>query len=192
MSNQATKNTLIGIGVIAVVIFSILLVNIVGGNKKETSSNQETKTKEDAKRVNQLDDGSIMIDTTAEEPSKPRDPSGTKYSNIKEISFTDFKQKVNKKETFIVVFTQTTCGHCYEYKPVLNQVLVDNKLTVYEINLKALTADEVQELRKYTEVTYTPLTAFYKKGKETSANDRLGNVNKEIIIEALKKHKYIK
>ena len=34
---------------------------------------------------------------------------------LKEITWNDIEKKINKKEDFVLVLSQTTCSHCAEY-----------------------------------------------------------------------------
>ena len=40
-----------------------------------------------------------------------------------EITFSELKEKINNKESFILLISQESCSHCAEYKPVLKKVL---------------------------------------------------------------------
>ena len=79
------------------------------------------------------------------------------YSNIETISYNDLKEKIENKESFIVIFTNnevsTEDGNEYDYKSeckvlesTLNSVLVENNLNAYEVVYSKLTQDEKNEL----------------------------------------------
>ena len=43
-------------------------------------------------------------------------------SYLKEIKYTSVMEKVENKESFVLLLSQTTCSHCMEFKPKLAEV----------------------------------------------------------------------
>ena len=64
---------------------------------------------------------------------------GIIYDNIasktyfNEIKYKDVIKKLDNKDTFILLISQTTWTHCLEYKPKLETVANDEKVSVYYI-----------------------------------------------------------
>ena len=50
----------------------------------------------------------------------------------------------------ILVLTGTTCPHCHNYKPILEEVLAEHNLMAYEVDMWALTESEKAELLRET------------------------------------------
>ena len=61
------------------------------------------------------------------------------YEYITQIKPSDLK---NTKGDYILILTGTTCPHCHQYKPVLNQVLSQYNITAYEIDMWQLNESE--------------------------------------------------
>ncbi|MEG0994457.1 MAG: thioredoxin family protein [Bacilli bacterium] len=115
------------------------------------------------------------------------------YSNLKEINYKELAVLIDKKETFILEVVKTGCSACETYTPTFNEVLRDNKIKGYLINLAKVSEKDKLELDKITKVSATPTTVFIIKGEEESTLHRLvGNVNKDKIITKLKSLGYIK
>ena len=113
-------------------------------------------------------------------------------SYLKEISYKDAIKKIEDKETFILLVSQTTCSHCMEYKPILKKVLKEKKLTAYYIEFDLLDDEEKKEFVKYVNFSSTPTTVFLKNGEETTAATRIvGTRDEEYIIGKLKSNGYI-
>ena len=112
---------------------------------------------------------------------------------LKEISYNDAIKKIENKETFILLVSQTTCSHCKDYKPVFKKVLKDNKITAYYIEFDLLSDDEKKEFTKHINFDSTPTTVFLKSGEETTTATRIvGAREEEYIIGKLKSNGYIK
>ena len=114
------------------------------------------------------------------------------YSNLKEVSYSEFNNKINNLESFIVLFSKRTCPHCRSYKPKLNKVLSENNLNAYVVDLDSLNQDDYKDFNSKFYITGTPTTVFIERGTETSIGDRLvGDVTEEKILERLKGLNYI-
>lgn len=108
------------------------------------------------------------------------------------LSFNELEEKINNKDTFILVITQTTCSHCQEYKPNLKKVLADYNLYAYEIEQDSITKEERKKLDQIANISGTPTTIFIIDGKEQSTTNRLiGPADKEKIINRFKAMGYI-
>ena len=113
--------------------------------------------------------------------------------HLVEINVKELQEKIDKKETFILVVTKTDCSHCEAFKPVLKDVFKEYDITGYEINIANI-ADEDKNL--YTDlvqnVAGTPTTLFFKEGEETTVSNRLvGEVKRDKVVSRLKSLGYI-
>ena len=114
------------------------------------------------------------------------------YQSIEELNLSTLKDKINNKEKFVLVVTQTGCSHCMAYLPVLEEVGEDYKLKFYDINITNLEDDEKTEFNKLVRISGTPTTIFYVDGEEVSTSSRLvGEKSKDKIISRLKSEGYI-
>lgn len=113
-------------------------------------------------------------------------------SYLKQLKYDKVMEKIQNKESFILVVSQTTCLHCKEYKPVFKKILKKNKLTAYYIEYDLLSKEEKKEFVKYINFDSTPVTVFLKNGEEsTTANRIVGAREEEYIIGKLKSNGYI-
>ena len=114
------------------------------------------------------------------------------YQSIEEINLTTLKDKINNKDKFVLVVTQTGCSHCTAYLPVLEEIGEEYKLKFYDINMTNLADEEKTEFNSLVRISGTPTTIFYTDGEEKSTTTRLvGEKTKDKIITRLKSEGYI-
>lgn len=156
-------------------------------NKNENNSN---KGNANYKEENSNKDN-VVVDNKKEETENDKQEE---YSNIREINYTDLENMLLEKHSFILLVSQTGCSHCEAYRPVLNKVLKDNKITAYEIDLLKLTEEELKSFNKFAYVSGTPTTIFIKNGQEESTSNRLvgSGSSSDKIVSRLKAMGYIK
>ncbi len=113
-------------------------------------------------------------------------------NHLIELNFKDLQEKINNKETFILVITQTDCTHCAEYKPVLKEILVEYNIIAYEIDEHKLSKEENAYLKDIANTSGTPTTVFIENGVEKSTSTRIiGAKKRDVILARLKAMKYI-
>lgn len=116
--------------------------------------------------------------------------NGSKY--LKEISYKDFTNKQKNKENFILEVYRTGCHWCQEYKPVLEKLTKDKKITIYVLNTDNMTDQEAEEFRKKFGEIGTPTILFFEKGEEVSKLKRsLGYKDETATIAALQNAGYL-
>ncbi len=114
------------------------------------------------------------------------------FKSIEDINLTTLKTKIDNKEKFVLVITQTGCSHCMAYLPILEEIGKDYKLTFYDLNMTNLSDEEKVEFNKLVRISGTPTTIFYTDGEEQSTTTRLvGEKTKDKIINRLKSEGYI-
>ena len=102
-------------------------------------------------------------------------------SYLKELSYKEVMEKLDNKEDFILLVSQTTCFHLRKYK-----------LTAYYMEYDLLSKDDKKEFVKHINFDSTPVTAFITDGDEiTTANRIVGAKSEEYIIAKLKSNGYI-
>lgn len=100
-------------------------------------------------------------------------------SYLIELNYKELEKKINNKESFVLVYTQTTCSHCHEYKPILKRTLAKQEFYAYEIVLDKLTKQERAKLNDIANVSGTPTTVFIKEGQEINSSSRLVGIQTE-------------
>lgn len=120
--------------------------------------------------------------------------TNNKAGDLIELNYKEVKEKVNNKESFILLITQTTCSHCVTYKPKVKEIAKDYNLNVYFISIDLeKETDKKAFLKEFNFSGATPTTIFIKNGTEDSVLNRLiGDVSKKKIIEKFKKMGFIK
>ena len=112
---------------------------------------------------------------------------------IKDVSFSKLKSMINNKETFILEIMQDGCSHCQEFKPKFEDVLKENDLTAYSINLAKLSEEDSDELSKIYSFDGTPTVIFVKDGVEEPIIKRIvGSKSRDEIRQKLKNAGFIK
>ena len=110
-----------------------------------------------------------------------------------ELKYDEVMEKVNKKDSFILLFSQTTCSHCAAYKPKLKAVANEYEVNIYYLEVDLLNEKQEKELKKKLNYSSTPVTIFVVAGDEETAATRInGDVDKDKIISKLKSNGYIK
>ena len=79
-------------------------------------------------------------------------------SGLSEITYTEYKEKMESEKPFIVIIERTTCSQCINYMPVAEQFASDYNIPIYYINTDNLSQDEFTSLQKSN--------TFFKKKKD--------------------------
>ena len=109
-----------------------------------------------------------------------------------ELGYEEVIKKVDNDESFVILFSQTTCNHCISYKPKLEAVAKKFKLEIYYIDIDLLSKSDREALGKKMNFNSTPVTVFIKNGEETSVATRIdGDAEKAKIISKLKSNGFI-
>lgn len=115
-----------------------------------------------------------------------------KETKLVETSVSELESKINNKETFILVISQTGCSHCKQYLPELEKALKEVDKEAYLLNISNVTEEEQTTLNKYVSFSGTPTTIFFHEGIEkTTLNRIVGYASKTKIIERLQSLGYI-
>jgi predicted bacteriocin transport accessory protein len=113
-------------------------------------------------------------------------------SYLKELKYNEVMDKIENKESFVLLFSQTVCTHCKDFKPKLKNVANRYKVTIYYLETDLLKKEEQEELNKHFSFKGTPTTVFVTDGEEKTAATRInGDVSEEKIIAKLKSNGYI-
>ena len=108
------------------------------------------------------------------------------------ITFSEYQEKINNKETFILVISQALCSHCQEYLPKFYDIVNTYNLPGYEIDLLTLSEDEYENILEITQSSGTPTTIFYKDGIEIPDSRIIGSKDNNTLKDAFKKYGFIK
>lgn len=108
-----------------------------------------------------------------------------------EITYEQYKEKVNNNELFLVVIVRDGCGYCEMYEPLVEEVATEYNLPFYYINLTNITDEEREELsstNKYLKKNKwgTPTTLFMYG--ENIVDSISGYVEKDTFVDFVKEN----
>ena len=110
---------------------------------------------------------------------------GNKY--MKKISYNKYQKMLENKESFVLEIMRKDCSACKNFKPKLEEVLKDYKITIYYIDTDSLSKKDSDKLYQETGISGTPTVIFYKKGVEETKSSRInGSVSTDKIIAKFK------
>ncbi len=113
-------------------------------------------------------------------------------SYLVEIKYNTVMEKIENKDSFVLLLSQTTCSHCMEYKPKLENVANRYKVPVYYLEVDLISEEEKTELKKIFNFSGTPATIFVIDGEEKTAATRIsGDASEEKITAKLKSNGFI-
>lgn len=111
----------------------------------------------------------------------------------KEISFKDYKNLIENKETFILEIMKTDCTYCEKIKPKLEEIKKEYNIDIKVINIANLSEEDNNELEKIIGYSGTPTLIFYNDGIELTKSSRInGNATKDYIVSKMKTNGFIK
>lgn len=125
---------------------------------------------------------------------------GCGRGSIEEITFDNYTQMKENKESFILFIGSRTCNHCAEFKITLEDVIEDYNVNFKYLDLANLTEDERKSFSSDIRFDGTPTTVFIENGVDNSCTlfscddtKRIeGAQNYENIVKILKNNGYIK
>ena len=114
-------------------------------------------------------------------------------SYLNEIKYDKVMDKIEAKDSFVLLISQTTCSHCMDYKPKIARVAKKYRVHVYYIEVDLLKEEQTKELKTHFNYSGTPATIFVIDGEEKTAANRItGDASEEKIISKLKSNGFIK
>ncbi len=117
---------------------------------------------------------------------------GKEENHITEISYSNLKERLNNKESFVLYIGNKDCSHCQSYKPVLTSVLNEYDIDILHLDNTKLTTSEYGEFKSILNVSGTPTVIFIKDGEEeTTLNRIVGEKTKQETIDRFKTNGYI-
>ena len=140
-------------------------VIVIKKGKVETYKEDILTKEEDLKTfLKEADLAKFMCDATPNE----------EYQNLAEVTLDQYKCLYESEEPFAIMFSQTTCGHCQNFKPFINKYVGENNIPLYLIEVDILSAEDREALLgslsyfDENESWGTPLTLGIKDKKVTA------------------------
>lgn len=111
---------------------------------------------------------------------------------IKNVNYEELTNMIEDNQSFILEVMSTDCSACQDFKPKLNEVTEEYKITVYSINIQDISSEDWTDFKSKYSVSSTPTTMFFTEGKEITVATRIeGSVSKDKIISKFKAMGYI-
>ena len=67
---------------------------------------------------------------------------------LHELSYKEFKEKVDNDEEFVVIIERATCSYCVQFMPIAEDFAKDNKVPMYYVDTDTFSEDEWKEFEK--------------------------------------------
>ena len=90
-----------------------------------------------------------------------------------ELTYNEFKTKIENKDTFVLLVHQTDCPHCEAFMPIYKSVANQYEFQVYGVNRFEMTKEEYAEFSEFANISGTPTTIFITEGEETTTANRM-------------------
>lgn len=108
------------------------------------------------------------------------------------VDYNELTEKLNNKDSFVLVIGSSTCAACKEYKVTMEEIMTKYNLEIYNIEIDSLSEEDGRKFSTAFTFQYTPTTIFIVNGEEKTTYDRLeGAASNEEVIKLLKKYNYI-
>ena len=115
-----------------------------------------------------------------------------KKGELIQVNYKEVLQKVDNNDTFVLIVSQSTCSHCATYKPKIKEIAEEHGLDIYYIDYdKESKKDSEKFLEEFHLSGATPITLFFKNGKEKSILNRIEGDLPSSTLEQLEKLGFI-
>lgn len=61
---------------------------------------------------------------------------------LQELTYKEYKEKIDNDESFVLIIERETCSHCQAFLPVAESFAKDNNLPMYYVDTDTFTSDE--------------------------------------------------
>ena len=115
-----------------------------------------------------------------------------KNDGVKSLTINELREKIDNKDSFVLVITQDGCSHCQAYLPTIRGIANKYNVTFYDVSQTNLNDEDKTYLKNVANIDGTPTTVFIENGEEKSTTNRLvGSVPEYRVVERLKALGYI-
>lgn len=178
-----------GVAIVGIVGFLLLTYTIFN---RSVEIYEETKEEIEEKFEENNSTSGNENNTEENNSTEPISPSVPgEYDNIHKIDYRTFNEMIANQETFVIVISQTSCGHCIAYKPIFDETLREHNIKGYELDLQEANKTDLEDFLETYPVEGTPTTMIFTKG--IYEEEMLVSVQqKEAITNFLKKYNLVK
>lgn len=116
----------------------------------------------------------------------------SKYTTYTELSFDELQNKLNNKDSFVLVIGSNTCSACAMYKETMEEVIKDKQVEIFYLDNDKLNEEQYLKIKSKYIIEGTPTTVFIKDGQQTMTYGRInGSASYSEVIKMLKKYGFI-
>lgn len=72
----------------------------------------------------------------------------TGEAGLHQLSYSEYQEKIDNKEHFVVILERATCSHCVTYMPIAEQFASDNNLPMYYVDTDTFTNEDWEKFEK--------------------------------------------
>ena len=76
---------------------------------------------------------------------------------LQELTYAEYKEKIDNEEHFVIIIERATCGHCVSYMPVAEDYAKDKQVPLYYVDTDKFSEDDWSGFEK-------SITYFQEKG----------------------------
>lgn len=69
-------------------------------------------------------------------------------AGLHQLTYSEYQEKIDNKEEFVVILERATCSHCVTYMPIAEQFASDNNLPMYYVDTDTFTNEDWEVFEK--------------------------------------------
>ena len=101
--------------------------------------------------------------------------SDSEYENLSRLTYDQYQCLYDSGEPFVMILTQSTCGYCAQFLPVINEYAGENNLPVYFLEIDTMDSDDLQSV--FSSLSY------FSDNSDWGTPLTLGIKDKEVVTE---------
>lgn len=82
------------------------------------------------------------------EPSYQLPLALTGESGLQELTYSEYQEKIDNKESFVLIIERATCSHCVNFMPVAENFAKDNNVPMYYVDTDTFSEEDWTEFEK--------------------------------------------
>lgn len=141
------------------------VILVIKDGKVETYK-EKINSKDDVKAfLNEANLAKFACDVTPNE----------EYENLGMVTIDQYKCLLESEKPFALVVSQTTCGYCKAFKPIINEYVGKNNIPLYVIEINELSDSDRQE--------FLSSLSYFEENQSWGTPLTLGIENKEVVTQ---------
>ena len=69
-------------------------------------------------------------------------------AGLHQLTYSEYQEKIDNKEHFVVILERATCSHCVTYMPIAEKFASDNNLPMYYVDTDTFIAEDWENFEK--------------------------------------------